>query len=246
MQSVAKQTQTPEHIIIDNASTDNTLKIVRQSAPAAKILSEPDNGIYDAYNKGIAMASGEVIGILNSDDFYTSPDVLKKVAGLFEDPLVHACYGDLEYVETLNSGCKGAMADSARFRVVRYWKSGQYRPGSFYWGWMPPHPTFFVRKSVYEAYGLFRLDMGSAADYELILRFWVKHGLRVAYIPEVLVRMRVGGASNESLKARWKANSMDRRAWSVNGLKPLPWTMICKPLRKLSQYVCLRRQSSSL
>ncbi len=101
---------------------------------------------------------------------------------------------------------------------------------------MPPHPTFFVRRSVYEKYGAFNIALGSAADYELMLRFLVKHRISAAYIPEVLVKMRVGGVSNASLKNRLTANRMDRRAWEVNGLKPYPWTLLMKPLRKLPQY----------
>jgi len=238
--SVASQIHPAEQIIIDGASTDTTLEIVRQISPASRILSEPDNGIYDAMNKGIALATGDVIGILNADDFYASPDVLARVAQAFEDPAVMCCYGDLEYVKESFGKVQGAELQCGRFEVVRYWKSGQYTHRSFYRGWMPPHPTFFVRRSVYETYGLFRLDMGSAADYELMLRLMLKHGLPAAYIPDVLVRMRVGGASNESLAARGKAHRMDRRAWEMIGMKPHPWTLLCKPLRKIGQYLVRR------
>jgi glycosyltransferase len=124
------------------------------------------------------------------------------------------------------------------FKIVRYWQSGPYNPKKFYHGWMPPHPTFFVRRSVYEKYGLFNIDLGTAADYELMLRFLLKHRTRCTYIPEVLVCMRVGGASNRSLAARLKANRMDRKAWEVNGLRPYPWTIAMKPLRKIPQWWC--------
>ena len=243
LHSVATQTHPCEQIIIDGASTDNTLETVRRTSPLARILSEPDQGIYDAMNKGIALATGEVIGILNADDFYASPLVLEHVTRVFENPAVMCCYGDLEYVrETgVRGEGQGVTPDvghdtSNDFSVVRYWKSGAFHPDKFYWGWMPPHPTFFVRRSLYERHGVFRLDMGSAADYELMLRFLLKHRAGAAYIPEVLVRMRTGGASNETLKARLKANNMDRKAWEVNGLKPYPWTLFCKPLRKVSQW----------
>lgn len=226
---------------MDGASTDATLEIVRQISPASRILSEPDNGIYDAMNKGIALATGDVIGILNADDFYASTDVLARVAQAFEDPAVMCCYGDLEYVKESVGKEPGAELQPVSFKVARYWKSGTYTHRSFYRGWMPPHPTFFVRRSVYDAYGLFRLDMGSAADYELMLRLMLKHGLLTVYIPDVLVRMRVGGASNESLVARGKANRMDRRAWKVNGFMPHSWTLICKPLRKIGQYLVRRK-----
>jgi glycosyltransferase len=251
LQSVANQSHPSEHIIIDGASTDSTLSRVREVSQETRVFSEPDNGIYDAMNKGIALATGEVIGILNADDFYASPDVLSLVARAFEDPEVMCCYGDLEYVResSRKAGVGGwesgvgsreeiqhSTFNIQHFSVVRYWKSGTFTPRSFYQGWMPPHPAFFVRRSVYERFGNFRLDLGSAADYELMLRFLLKHGQRTVYIPEVLVRMRVGGASNESLAARMKANGMDRKAWEVNGLKPHPWTLLCKPLRKLPQY----------
>lgn len=265
LQSVVSQSHPAEQIIIDGASTDATLEIVSpftlHPSHLIRVFSEPDNGIYDAMNKGIALASGEIIGILNADDFYASPLVLAKIAKVFEDPSVMCCYGDLEYVREAGLRFKDqgvriegkttpysltlhpfdfAQDRPSPFTVTRYWKSGTYTPRSFYRGWMPPHPTFFVRRSVYERYGKFRLDMGSAADYELMLRFLLKHAVRAAYIPEVLVRMRVGGASNESLAARLRANRMDHRAWEINGLKPYPWTFMMKPLRKVGQYLWRR------
>ncbi len=216
-----------QHIIIDAASTDGTLDILKAQKPSiAKIVSEPDNGIYDAMNKGIALAEGDIIGILNADDFYASSKVLSLVTEVFSAPEVDVCYGDLRYVDANDTS-----------RTVRYWKSRNFYYRKFYWGWMPPHPTFFVRRSVYEQYGTFNLNLGSAADYELMLRFLVKHHLNAAYIPEVLVHMRTGGVSNASFGNRIKANKMDRLAWKVNGLKPYPWTLWAKPLRKLSQWV---------
>jgi glycosyltransferase involved in cell wall biosynthesis len=250
LESVNSQSVLVERIIIDGASSDNTLELVQHISPHARILTEPDNGIYDAMNKGIVQATGDIIGILNADDFYASPLVLEKVAKAFEDPTVMSCYGNLEYVR--ESGSKSEVEKrfevehevsnverrtSNRFDVVRYWKSGIFSPERFYWGWMPPHPTFFVRRSVYERCGLFSLDQGSAADYELMLRLLLKERITTAYIPEVLVRMRVGGASNASLSNRLKANRMDRRAWEVNGLRPYPWTLLLKPVRKLSQWL---------
>ena len=244
LRSIASQTHPAEHIIIDGASTDDTLEIVRRISPFSRILTEPDNGIYDAMNKGIALATGEVIGILNADDFYASPDVLAQVAQTFSEPDVMCCYGDLEYVQETGEALRvRGEGEIQSFNVVRYWQSGKHSSRSFYWGWMPPHPAFFVRKSVYERFGKFRLDMGSAADYELMLRLLLKHELRTVYIPELMVRMRVGGISNESLTARVKANRMDRRAWEINGLSPYTWTLLCKPLRKLGQYVFRRSKA---
>ncbi len=227
LESVANQTLQPEHLLIDGCSTDRTLEIAREYAGhQLQIFSEPDNGIYDAMNKGISKATGDIVGILNADDFYASPFVLENVAKVFEDSSVDACYGDLCYVDYQDTD-----------KVVRYWRSNKYNYQKFYWGWMPPHPTFFVRKSVYQKYGLFNLDLGSAADYELMLRFLVRHHLKTAYIPKVLVKMRIGGVSNATFTNRIKANRMDRLAWSVNGLRPYPWTLTLKPLRKIGQWI---------
>ncbi len=215
-----------EHIVIDGGSTDTTLDIVRNSGHVARLVSEPDDGIYDAMNKGISLATGKVVGILNADDFYTSDQVLAGVVRAFADDAAQACYGDLQYVDYSDTD-----------KVVRHWHSGEFNgPAQFYRGWMPPHPTFFVRRKVYGKYGLFNLELGSAADYEIMLRFLVKHRLRTAYIPQVLVKMRTGGVSNASVGNRLAANRMDRKAWTVNGLRPYPWTLWMKPLRKVGQW----------
>ncbi len=213
------------HLIIDGGSTDESLTIIKSSPSISDFLTEPDNGLYDAMNKGIRLAEGEVVGILNADDFYSSQLVLKRVAEVFQDESVAACYGDLCYVDGRKSK-----------KIVRYWCSTPYDYRKFYWGWMPPHPTFFVRRCIYETYGGFDLSLGSAADYELMLRFLLRYRIKTVYIPEVLVCMRTGGVSNASLVNRIKANRMDRKSWLVNGLKPYPWTLWCKPLRKLHQY----------
>jgi glycosyltransferase involved in cell wall biosynthesis len=217
---------TIEHIVVDGQSTDQTMQVVEQYRDAlAQVVSEPDQGIYDAMNKGISLASGEVVGMLNADDYYPSLDILSRVARVFENPDIDACYGNLRYLDTDDPS-----------RVVRYWQAGDYKPRQFYWGWMPPNPTFFVRRSVYEQYGLFNLALGSAADYEIMLRFLLTHGLKAAYIPEVLVHMRTGGVSNATLVNRLVANRMDAKAWEVNGLKPYPWTLWAKPVRKIGQW----------
>ena len=215
-----------EYIIIDGGSTDGTVEIVKRYGDRiAKFISEPDNGMYDALNKGIGLATGEIIGFLHADDLYSSNEVIEKVAYQMEKYDVDSCYGDLLYVDRNDPS-----------RINRYWKSGNYNPRKFFWGWMPPHPTFFVRRRVYDKYGHFNLELGSAADYELVLRFLLKHGITTKYIPEVLIKMRVGGISNATVKNRIAANRMDRKAWEVNGLKPYPWTVLFKPIRKLPQW----------
>lgn len=225
--SVSCQTVRAEHVIIDGGSTDGALDVIEEyRRDLATVVSEPDRGVYDAMNKGIRLASADVVGILNADDFYSHPEVLERVAQAFIDSRVACCYADLNYVDRLYTS-----------RVIRAWRSGRYDTRSFYWGWMPPHPTFFVRKEVYERLGGFNLAMGSTADYELMLRFLVKHGLPAVYIPEVIVNMRCGGMSNATIKGRIKANRMDRKAWKVNGLKPYPWTLFMKPMRKIGQYL---------
>jgi glycosyltransferase len=202
--------------------------------------------MYDAMSKGIQRARGSSIGILNADDFLAGPDILATVAEVFQDPDIDSCYGDLVYLtaptQTTNGHTARIEEVNGAFvlngeRIVRRWKAGQAGPKDFYWGWMPPHPTFFVRRSVYEKLGLFRLDLGTAGDYELMLRFLLKHRITTRYIPKVLVKMRVGGASNASLKKRLAAHRNDRKAWAVNGLKPYPWTLWLKPLRKIGQWL---------
>ncbi|HUJ16766.1 MAG TPA: glycosyltransferase family 2 protein [Nitrospirota bacterium] len=225
LDSVEDQGNQAEHIIIDGASTDDTLSIVRSYPHIAEVISEPDHGIYDAMNKGIALATGDVIGILNSDDYYAHPQVLERVMKVFENREIDSCYGDLLYFDPVD-----------KTRIVRNWISGSYHERRFYWGWMPPHPTFFVRRSMYEKYGGFKLSLGSAADYELMLRFLVKHKISTAYLPEILVRMRSGGISNMSLRNRLTANRMDRYAWEANELKPYFWTTFVKPLSKIMQF----------
>lgn len=227
LDSVAQQSYGDiEHIVIDGGSTDATVNIAGSYHHVRQIVSESDNGIYDAMNKGLGLAAGDIIGILNADDYYATPDILAKVAAVCNDPAIEACYGDLLYVNGVNTE-----------KVVRSWKSGSFNPRKFYWGWMPPHPTFFVRRSVYQRFGGFNLDLGSAADYELMLRFLLRYKLKAAYIPEVLVKMRTGGVSNSSILNRLKANRMDRKAWEVNGMKPYPWTLPLKPLRKIGQWL---------
>jgi glycosyltransferase len=215
-----------EHLIIDGGSKDNTMEIVAGFPHIKQICSEKDRGIYDAMNKGVKRATGDIVGILNSDDFYASENVLREVVDTFEQSGCDAVYGDLQYVD------KDDVS-----KVVRYWRSGPYQQGAFKWGWMPPHPSFFVRHTLYDRCGLFNLDMKTAADYELMLRMIHKEGASLQYLPNVLVKMRTGGASNSSMASRLKANADDRKAWDVNGLTPYWFTMYLKPIRKITQFI---------
>lgn len=214
-----------EHIVVDGVSTDGTQDIVREFSHVARFVSEPDNGLYDAMNKGICLATGDVVGILNSDDFYTGPQALARVAETLETSGADALYADLNYVHP-----------HPPHHTVRHWRSGAYRREQFRLGWMPPHPTFFVRREHYENLGAYDPQFRIAADYELMLRFLYKHRLSACYLPEVLVHMRTGGISNASLRRRLHANREDRRAWLQNSLRPAFFTLWLKPVRKIPQF----------
>lgn len=215
-----------EYIIVDGKSTDNTLQIVEKyKAKIAKVISEKDNGLYDALNRGIELASGDVVGVLHSDDFYTANNVIEKYVAVFNEKKCDAVYADLYYVDRENTN-----------RMKRKWKSGAYKNGAFKNGWMPPHPTFFVRREIYTKLGKFNLALKSAADYELMLRFIHKNNITLAYLPEFTVKMRTGGVSNASVKNRLNANNEDRKAWELNGLRPRFYTLYLKPLRKIFQF----------
>lgn len=227
IQSVLEQDYADiEYIVIDGKSSDNTLSVInRYKNNIHKVVSEKDEGIYDAINKGISYATGDVIGILHADDVFADNEVISRVAKAFENTTVQCSYGDLVYTEKENTE-----------QIVRYWKAGEFKEGSFKYGWMPPHPTFFVRTELYTKFGAYRTELKTAADYELMLRFLYKFGLEAHYIPETLVKMRVGGASNKNLTNRLSANQQDRQAWSMNEIKPSLYTLWLKPIRKISQY----------
>ncbi len=225
---VAQDYKDVEYIIIDGGSTDGTLQIVdKYKDNIAKVISEPDKGIYDAMNKGVRASMGELVGILNSDDFYASNTVLSEIADAIGDK--DAIYADLVYVDRENTE-----------KVVRYWKAGAYKEDCFFKGWMPPHPTFFIRKRLYDKYGDYNLKLKSAADYELMLRMLHKHKISVTYLPKVITKMRVGGQSNVTLKNRLKANKEDRMAWELNGLEPKFYSLYLKPARKITQFLKTR------
>lgn len=192
LESIQSQTlKNIEHIIIDNKSIDKTLSIVKKYPHVNQIISEHDKGNYDAMNKGINNAKGDIIGFLNSDDFYASNKILSKVMCLFRDnPSLDACYADLTYTDKVDIN-----------RTVRYWKSSDFILGSFSKGWCPPHPTFFVRQSAYKLFGNFNLNYSVASDVDLMMRFLEVNKISVTYVPEVWVKMRSGGMSNKNLKS---------------------------------------------
>lgn len=233
IESVLGQTHPDlEYIVVDGKSTDGTVELVKSYGDrVARFLSEPDKGLYDAMNKGIGLATGEVIGFLNADDMYRHQDVVQHIVQRFAETGVDGVYSDMMYVDRNDLN-----------KIKRYWASGTYKHGDFLWGWMPGHLSFFARKRVYEQYGTFRLDLKSAADYELMLRLIHKNRISLAYLHETTIVMREGGVSNANLTNRVRANQEDRLAWELNGLKPYFFTLTLKPLRKIVQLIHRERQ----
>jgi len=197
-----------EYIVIDGGSTDGTVDIVKEYQDKISVfISEPDEGIYDAMNKGIALATGNVIGILNSDDFYINELTIGKVVKEFKEKKVDSVYADLVYVEPKNLN-----------KTVRYYDSGNFNPSKFSYGWMPAHPTFFVKRKAYEKYGVFRTDLKIAADFDILARFLYIHKISYSYTKEVLVKMRTGGVST-SFNSIWINNIETLRVCRDNGIK---------------------------
>jgi len=216
-----------EYLIIDGKSKDNTLQIVdKYKDKITKVVSEKDKGLYDALNKGIALASGDIVGMLHSDDLYATNQVISDIVKTFEsNPGAEGVYADLVFVDRNDIN-----------KITRTWESGDYEEGDFLNGWMPPHPTFFVRKECYERFGGFNTTLRLSADYELMLRMIHKNKIKLAYLPKVVVKMRMGGASNVSFFVRLKANIEDKMAWKLNGIKPGILTRFLKPASKIMQY----------
>lgn len=229
LDSVAKQTYPHrQHVVVDGASTDGTLDLLQAHRQQLAVLqSEPDRGIYDALNKGIALATGDVVGFLHADDLYAHPQVLEHVAAVFQDPSVCAVYGDLHYVRQHDTS-----------RVVRHWQSCPVSPTLLAWGWMPAHPTLYVRREWYQRIGGFDTSYRIAADYLSILQLFSQPGFKAVYLPEVLVTMRLGGASNRSLKAIARKTAEDWRALRQTRVGALGGVgaMVWKNLSKLGQF----------
>ena len=216
-----------EYIIVDGNSTDETQQIIQSYHDRiTKWISEPDQGIYDAMNKAIKMATGDVIGIINSDDFYTHKGVLSQVARTLQEKSVDAVYGDLTFVDP----------DDLK-RTVRKYSSMNWTPEKFAWGFMPAHPTFFVHRSWYEKAGFFKTDYKIAADYEMLIRLLYVHRVSHAYIPENMVVMRKGGVSSSSLMSNIILNKEILRACSQNGIASNYFKIYSKYFRKVFELV---------
>ncbi len=213
-----------EYIIFDGGSTDQTIPIIKSFGKAIKLIEGNDSGIFDAMNQAISYTTGDIVAIINSDDFYSHTGVLSKVANCFLTEGTDSVYGDLHYVHRDNIG-----------KVYRNWKSGGFFKNKFKFGWAIPHPSFFVKKEVYNKYGLFDSSFKISGDYELILRFLYKKEISTFYIPEVLVKMRNKGNSDGGISKRLSSLKEDYRAWKSNGLSPAPYTILLKPIRKISQ-----------
>ncbi len=215
-----------EHILVDGGSTDETVAIIQSYPHVAQWVSEKDRGLYDAINKGIRMATGDVIGILNSDDFFPGNHIVTQIVNSFGQNNVSAVYGDIAFVRP------GRLE-----KIVRLYSSKKFTPRRFGYGYMPAHPSFYARKSCYDSLGLYKLDYKIAADYELLMRFIFKNGISYAYIPEILVYMRTGGVSNKNLLSRYTLNKEIIKACKENGVNTNMALLSLKYLNKVFEYV---------
>lgn len=235
LESVASQTYVDiEHIIIDGASKDDTLEIVKQFPHVAKVISERDKGIYDAMNKGILAATGDVIGLLNSDDFLTRNDSIENIVNTLIETKSDSVFGDIKFV---------SQADLSK--VVRYYSSKEFKPNKFEWGYMPAHPTFYTYKKFYDEFGLYKLDYKICADFDFLIRLLYTHRLSYTYIKKDLVTMRTGGVSNINLKSRYILNKEIVRACNENGIKTNLLKVSLKLFNKLSELIFIPEHARS-
>ena len=215
-----------EHIIIDGKSTDRTLDIIWQNSDhIANWISETDRGMYDAINKGLEMATGDIVGILNSDDMFASADAVRSIVECFKHNHTGAVYGNLMYVHPQNTK-----------KIIRLWKGLPYKRFRFRYGWMPAHPTFYVRRNLIEKYGPYENHYFSAADYEFMARYLFKHKVSATFLDEMIIKMRTGGMSNGNLKRRLRANRRDFLAMKKNNIPFSFFVSILKPLIKIPQF----------
>lgn len=213
-----------EYIVVDGDSTDGTLDILKKYRDQIhKYISDPDDGIYEAMNKGIKLSTGDIIAILNSDDVYTDQTIVGQMVEFMQSNGLDAAYGGLVYVNQNNTD-----------HVTRFWEPGEYKKGAFRYGWVLPHPTFFCRKEIFEKYGYFNEKFRIAADFELMLRFIEKHQIKIGYLPKVIVKMRVGGKAN-ILRGMIRGNWEIIKSFRLNDLRLSPWFFIVKPITKISQ-----------
>lgn len=213
-----------EYIVVDGGSTDGTLeKINNYRHKIAKVISEPDKGIYDAMNKGLKASTGDILATLNGDDVYADRTAVSQIAEFIQDNSLDAAYGDLIYVDRHDSR-----------HVKRFWQPGQYKKGAFCHGWVIPHPTFFCRKEIFERFGYFNDNLRIAADFELMLRLIEKHRIKIGYLPKVIARMGTGGKANV-LRGMIQGNREIIRSFRLNNLRLSPWFFVCKPITKISQ-----------
>jgi len=216
-----------EYIVIDGGSTDGSLEIIQKyKHQIAHLVSEKDEGFYFGLNKGIALATGDLVSQLNSDDFYMNDHVISKMVKTLEKANADCAYADLVFVDPENTD-----------KVVRYWRSGNYKTNAFIKGWMPCHPTFFIKRTFIKQFGAYNTTLRLSADYEFMLRMIHKNGLVPAYLPETIIKMRTGGLSSKSIRNRLSANKEDRRAWELNGLSPGAFTILMKPISKVRQFL---------
>lgn len=214
-----------EYIVIDGGSVDGSLQIIDQYKSHIKVLvSEPDQGIYDAMNKGIRLSTGEIVGMLNADDFFVDQEVISAVAQAFSNSDAGIVYGNLDYI-------------NAAGKIIRKWESHTCGKNSFQWGFMPPHPTFYCKRNLFEKYGFYSLEYGSAADYEFMARLMHKWQVGSLHLNKVMVKMQVGGVSNSNLTNRVKAWSFDLKAMRENNFFLPALTILLKPLRKIFQFL---------
>lgn len=245
IQSVLSQTYADiEYIVVDGGSKDGTVALLKDSEKRfkgnMKWISEPDRGIYDAMNKGIRMATGDVIGILNSDDYFTANDILSRVAGAFNNSNVDAVYGDIHFIKS-----------SSPEKCFRYYSSAKFRPSLLRFGFMPAHPSFYVRRSIYEKAGLYKTDYKIGSDFEMMVRLFHTYGIKYKYLPIDFVTMRTGGASTRDLNSRWTLLKEDTHACRENGLYTNPLIISLKYFYKVTEFfrkgdVCLTPKLNSV